>query len=118
MSWKDNNYISTSSSSSYSDEPIIQLEQTKRQLDQNSLEIIISYKNMLQQKLYLCNDEIEKYSLETRLERVNDHLSIICQHKWIHDHIETGLEGELKQITYCEICELSDECVYSNDTKY
>lgn len=110
MSQQDNVYLS---SSPRGDEPIIQLEQTRNQLHKNSLEIIISYKNMMQQKLYLCNDEIEKYSLETRLERVNDHLALICQHQWFHDHIETGLEGDLKKITYCEICELSEEYIHN-----
>lgn len=107
MSQQDSDY----ETSPKSDEPNIQQDK-KKLIDQISLDIIISYKDMLLQKLYLCNDEIEKYSLDTRLEHVNNHLAVICQHKWYDDHIETGPDKDMKKITYCEICELDQNIVY------
>jgi hypothetical protein len=71
------NYL-TSYSNSYSNN-ISQLSQLKQQVD---------YNNEL---------------LNTIDSRLND----ICQHNFIEDYVETGVEQEMKRIHYCEICHIT-----------
>ena len=109
MSWQDIIYEIPSTKV-----PIIQLRSTKKQLDKTSLDIIISYKRMLEQTLYICDDDTEQFNLERKLDHVKEHLSVICEHKWISDYIDSGPDNEMKKITYCKTCELDEHDIYDD----
>ena len=49
---------------------------------------------------YLINEN------ERTINNINCVLNEICPHEWITDEIESGLEGLLQKITYCNICSL------------
>ncbi len=38
------------------------------------------------------------------LNTIDSRLNNICQHNFIEDYVETGVEREMKRIHYCEIC--------------
>ena len=89
-------------------EPIIDLRKSKSKLDEKSLDFIISYKQLLEMNKYVAENEVEILRLETQICKVVDHLSCICPHEWVTDYIENGLDGNMKQVTFCKRCELNE----------
>ena len=102
-SWQEVNYEIPSTK-----EPIIDLRKSQKELQESSLNFIISYKRLLEQNKYNANNEIEILYLEKKLSNVIEHLACICPHEWVTDYIDGGINKDMKLVTYCKRCELNE----------
>lgn len=79
----------------------IQILKGMRELKYNtnySTNYSTSINNQLKQNIEYNNE-----LLNTIDSRLND----ICQHNFIEDYVETGVEREMTRIHYCEICHIT-----------
>lgn len=81
----------------------IQVLKGMRELEFNT-NYLTSYSNNISQ-LSQLKQQLD-YNNEL-LNTIDSRLKDLCQHNFIEDYVETGVEQEMKRIHYCEICHIT-----------